>query len=297
MGYSSDENSDDSSTDSIDIPVIKPPKIKFLPATVAELSKRFNELFIEFIRQKKHEHRNELVFLLDELLRQEAIDRDEYNTLNGLLAESLKKDHKDTIMEVEYDIPNKGENITDGEEVDAAVVMKADSDEEVNELKNVINLTLESTISHDKKDLVELLTEIKDEAEEEYLDLVLELEGLVDIFLQDEFLENEPVLPKLDKILKNLQDSNITKSKQQRLKMLLYDIDNNRYRVNSILRRLNNSQDDIKNVLKRLIREELISEEQFKKLNNLEGKFDLPAVVLVIKDTKVGRGLKFLPKK
>ena len=76
MGYSSDENSDDSSTVSIDITDIKPPTIKFLPATVDELSKRFNELFIEFIRQKKHEHRNELVFLLDELLRQEAIDRD-----------------------------------------------------------------------------------------------------------------------------------------------------------------------------------------------------------------------------
>ena len=72
---------------------------------------------------------------------------------------------------------------------------------------------------------------------------------------------------------------------------------NNRYRVKSILTRLNNSQDDIKNVLKRLIREELLSQEQFEKLTNLEGKFDLPAVALVIKDTKIGRGLKFLPRK
>ena len=61
MGYSSDENSDDSSTEvSIDI---KPPIIKFLPATVEGLSARFNKLFCEFVRQKKHEHRNELVSL------------------------------------------------------------------------------------------------------------------------------------------------------------------------------------------------------------------------------------------
>ena len=74
MGYSSDESTD--SEVSIDITDIKAPKIKFLPTTVAELSKRFNELFIEFVRQKKYEHRNELVFLLDELLRQEAIGKD-----------------------------------------------------------------------------------------------------------------------------------------------------------------------------------------------------------------------------
>ena len=75
---------------SIDITDIKPPKINFLPATtIEEISARFNKLFSEFIRQKKHEHCNELVFLLDELLRQEVIDRDVYTQLNGLLAESL----------------------------------------------------------------------------------------------------------------------------------------------------------------------------------------------------------------
>ena len=72
-------------------------------------------------------YRNELVFLLDELLRQEAIGKDEYNTLNGLLAESLKKDHEVVKME-----DNEGENITiDEREKDDAVEMKADRDEEV----------------------------------------------------------------------------------------------------------------------------------------------------------------------
>ena len=48
------------------------PKVKFLPAIVDGLVERFRELFKEFIREGKHEHRNELVFLLDELLRQEG---------------------------------------------------------------------------------------------------------------------------------------------------------------------------------------------------------------------------------
>ena len=244
------------------------------------------------------------MFLLDELLRQEAIDRDVYTQLNGLLAESLGSGidaaewypnaGKDEDVKME---DSEEKNITDDEGDGDAVEMKGDSDEEVDELKRVINSTLETVISHDKKELGELLAEIKKEAGEEYLDAVLELEGLIEVFLQEEFLENEPILPKLDDIRKKLENSNITKLKQHRLKILLYDIDNNRYRVNSILRRLNNSQDDIKNVLKTLIREELLSEEQFKKLNNLEEKFDLYAVALVIKDTKIGRGLKFLPRK
>ena len=48
--------------------------MKFLPATVDGLARRFDQSFKEFTRQGKHEHRNELVFLLDELLRQDVID-------------------------------------------------------------------------------------------------------------------------------------------------------------------------------------------------------------------------------
>ena len=78
--------------------------------------------------------------------------------------------------------------------------------------------------------------------------------------------------------------------------MLIDDIHNNRYRVTSILTRLSNSQDDIKTITKVLAREELLSEEQFQKLAKLED-WDLPTVALIIKDTKIGRGLKFLPRK
>ena len=54
--YSNESDTDDSddTTDSIDV--------KLLPATVAGLWDRFNELFCESIQDKRREHRNELVF-------------------------------------------------------------------------------------------------------------------------------------------------------------------------------------------------------------------------------------------
>ena len=68
-----DGDSDDSDTDeSIDISDIKP-NVKFLSATIEGLCDRFHTLWTQFTRQGKHEHRNEIVFLLDELLRQEGI--------------------------------------------------------------------------------------------------------------------------------------------------------------------------------------------------------------------------------
>ena len=63
--------------------------MKFLPAPVEGLRKRFHELYTEFTREGKHEHRSELVFLLDELLRKGGINREEYTQLNNILAESL----------------------------------------------------------------------------------------------------------------------------------------------------------------------------------------------------------------
>ena len=76
-------------TGSIDITDIKNPNVKLLPATVAELWDRFNELFCEFIHDKRREHRNELVFLLAELKRQKGVSRKKCTRLNNSLSESL----------------------------------------------------------------------------------------------------------------------------------------------------------------------------------------------------------------
>ena len=78
---------------------------------------------------------------------------------------------------------------------------------------------------------------------------------------------------------------------------MLNDIDNNRYRVKSIVTRLADAQDERnrKDILIQLAREGLLSDEQLEKLDELK-EVDLPRVVDIVKETKIGQGLKFLPR-
>jgi hypothetical protein len=99
---------------------------------------------------------------------------------------------------------------------------------------------------------------------------------------------------KIDEQRRTLEGSAILKSKQLRLKMLLDDIAQNRYRVESILNRLSGTSTPLF-VLKQLVKEELISDDQFDKLVELE-ELDLPTIAKIIRETKIGQGLKFLPK-
>ena len=80
--------------------------------------------------------------------------------------------------------------------------------------------------------------------------------------------------------------------------MLLDDIYQNRFRVKSILTRLNEAEDeiDIANILEQLRREELISQDQYDKLTEDDTAFALPSIIRIIKDTKIGEGLNFLPR-
>ena len=64
-----------------------------------------------------------------------------------------------------------------------------------------------------------------------------ELEELIDIYVLDEFIDNKPIIEKLNAVRKKLEGSNITKVKQLRLKILLDDIARNRHRGQSIMRR------------------------------------------------------------
>ena len=56
------------------------------------------------MRHGKHGHRNELVFLLDELLQQDGINRNEYKQLNTMLAESIDEE-----MDIERDSEEEDE--------------------------------------------------------------------------------------------------------------------------------------------------------------------------------------------
>ena len=74
--------------------------------------------------------------------------------------------------------------------------------------------------------MLELIKEFRKDVGEDFLDTVLELEELVDVYLLEEFLEKEPIAINIDKV--------ILKSKQHRLKILLDDIAQNRHRVQTI---------------------------------------------------------------
>ena len=100
--YSEDEEPKDEDSDE-DVKS----EIKFLPATVDGLCKRLRKLWKEFTREGKHEHRNEIVFILDELLRQDGITQDEYTKLNNILAESLDEDAEEMNLEPENNAENE----------------------------------------------------------------------------------------------------------------------------------------------------------------------------------------------
>ena len=157
-------------------------------------------------------------------------------------------------------------------------------------IKKLIKTTTEYLIEDDKKELTEMIKEMKQD--EEYIDTVQELEELIELFLEEQFLDGEPIMTKLDEVIRKLDF--IPKSKQHRLKMLLGDISQNQKRVHSILTRLSETS-NVPSVLKQLIKERLISEEQFEKLVEHED-LDLPIITRIIKETKIGQGLKFLPK-
>ena len=83
-------------------------------------------------------------------------------------------------------------------------------------------------IRHDKEELLQLMEELKDDIDEEFIDIVLDIEKLLEIFFEEEFLDGEPIRPQIDEILNKLETSEIPKSNQHRIKMLFDDITKNR---------------------------------------------------------------------
>ena len=82
------------------------------------------------------------------------------------------------------------------------------------------------------------MEELKDDIDEESMDIVLSIEKLLEIFLEEAFLDGEPIRPQIDNLLNKLETSVIPKSNQHRIKMLLDDIAKNRYRVEDMIQRL-----------------------------------------------------------
>ena len=77
------------------------------------------------------------------------------------------------------------------------------------------------------------------------------------------------------------------------------DIKENRHRVQTIMKRLAKGEEHLSVMLKQFALEELLAEEQYLESDKalLEDELDSSRIVDVIKGTKVGRGLKFIPRK
>ena len=228
-----------------------------LPDTIEGVRDRFNKLYVEFMRHT-HEHTNELMFFLDEMLRQGAITPTEYAQLNTSLTEAA-------------------DLRTDGAE------KEEDSDDEEQNLMKPVG----DYIIRDKEEL--LMEELKDDIDEEFVNIVLDREKLLEIFFAEEFLVGEPIRSQIDELLNKLETSEIPKSNQHRIKMLFDDITKNRYRIEQIIQKLLDAEDkeEMSTILQMLVREGLLSDKQFKQLGELEDP-DLERITEVIMDTKIG---------
>ena len=198
-----------------------------LPDTIEEVRDRFNQLYVEFMRHNKHEHTNELMFLLDEMLRQGAITPTEYAQLNTSLTEAA--DLKTAEAE-------KEEDSDDGEQ-------------------NLTKSTVDYIIQHDKEELLQLMEELKDDIDEEFMDIVLGIEKLLEVFFEETFLDGEPIRPQINELLNKLETSVIPKSNQHRIKVW-GGITKNRYRVEEIIQRLMDAEDkdQMSTILQMLVR-------------------------------------------
>ena len=82
--------------------------------------------------------------------------------------------------------------------------------------------------------------------------------------------------------------------------MLVNDIAKNRERVKDIVNRFSQSDDDRNShlwTLKWLVKERLLSDEQYFKLAEIVDEIDIKKLTDVIKETKIGEGFKILPRK
>ena len=97
------------------------------------------------------------------------------------------------------------------------------------------------------------MNEFRKDVDEDFIDTVLELEELVDVYLLEEFLEKEPIMIKIDEVRKTLKGSAaILKSKQNKL---LDGIAQNRHRVQTMLMRMADADGEEAFTLKQLARE------------------------------------------
>ena len=240
--------------------------INFKEKDVNMLKEEFNRLYNnnnnnnEPIAKKELE---QLTILLDKMLSRGYITSQEHEMLSKNLSEKFEK-----------------------------------KNEEENKLQSLIQTTFQYVIKHDKDELKKLLLNYSDK----------KFVQLVDAFLFKEYddIDGEEIYPKLyDLISHSVEATPLIKDKihQLNIQMLLRDINDNRYRVKTILTRLYNDQSqqnyNFLATLNRLFYEDLLSQKQYDEMKDLGGNNNnnnLQSIANIVKGTKYGQGLKFLPR-
>ena len=162
----------------------------------------------------EHEHRNELVFLLDELLWQDGINQDEYTQLNTMLTESLDEDENEENIESTKD--KSAESTT------------MENETREGKLKKITRSTVKYMIELSNKRCCRIFSG--------YSPRIGATGWCLSIY---EFIDSESVLTEIDELWRKLDSSAaIQKSKQHRLHILSKDMNQNRHRVQTILKLL-----------------------------------------------------------
>ena len=117
-----------------------------------------------------------------------------------------KKRRRRRMMMIADDEEEEEDDDDDNEESANVEDVSVEEDKTENEnIKSLIQSTVEYLIQQDKKELLELMHEFRKDVGEDFHDTVLELEELVDIYLLDEFLQKEPIKNKIDEIRRKLE--------------------------------------------------------------------------------------------
>ena len=184
----------------------------------------------------------------------------------------------------------------DEDETDASDKEKEEEDEEAEgEMGRIIKETVDYVIRLDKEELSGLLMELRDEVGTgEFLDVLIDLDLLAGKFLENEFDDGVLLLPLIEEKQAALEASAASPSKLLRMKILLDDLQNNRHRIEEIFQGIDDAEENEGDIWKILVREGLISDEQFEELGELENT-EIEKISSILKGTKIGQGISFLP--
>ena len=119
----------------------------------SELYNRFKILHCQFLRHGKHEHRNDLVLLLNGMLRRKLITQEDYQKSTDMLdIEMVEEDEMLRQRFITQEDYQKSTDTLDIEMVEGEEI----KEDETEVLKRLLKPTIDYLVTHDKDGLKEL---------------------------------------------------------------------------------------------------------------------------------------------